>query len=142
MVFFSCDYQLYVNPILEVMVPSDLCCLSLPSGKKFGDKHHEVRIAHGNRDPLYLAGGQLDGEFIADLGLSHVHLEGKTLGLARDQPASLHACPGSDCHLALSLLGSKKSGDATSPITRNFSFGPVGIEQADAHVGFIAGIWK
>src|SRR5712692_1758643 len=111
-VFFSCDYQLYINPLLEVVVPSDLCCLSLPSGKELGDKHHKMRIAHGNRDPLYLAGSQFDGEFIADLGLSHVHLEGKALGLARDQPASLYACPGSDCHLVFSLLGSKESGYA------------------------------
>src|SRR6266568_3855557 len=116
MVFFSCDYQLYVNPKLEVMVPSDLRRFSLPSRKKLGDKYHEVRISHGNRDPLYLAGGQLDGEFIANLGLSHVHLEGKTLGLARDQPASLHACPGSDGHLVFSLLGSKESGYTAGPV--------------------------
>src|SRR3954462_3873316 len=67
---FPCTYQLNVNPMLEVGLLPDLGRLSLPSRSKFGDKHHEMRVPHGDRDAAHLAEGKLDGKLVAHLRLA------------------------------------------------------------------------
>ena len=55
MVFFIRDYQLNVNPMLEVMMTSNFSGFSLLPWKKFRHKDHEMRIPHRNRNAFHLA---------------------------------------------------------------------------------------
>src|SRR5260370_29096784 len=55
MVFFIRDYQLNVNPMLEVMMTSNFSGFSLPPRKKFRHKDHKVRIPHRNRNTFHFA---------------------------------------------------------------------------------------
>ncbi len=127
--------KLHVHSVLKVLVAANLRAFLLPDRRELTDKHHVMRIAHGNRRAMRWRKTHSHRKLAAHLRLAHFHLKFKAMLFTRYQVAILHACAGADSNLAGVPLAHQIGGDAAGAVAGNFRFTAIGIDQARANVG-------